>query len=195
MFFKPRFVRETTGGKIAFGADTCITVPECAAENYIKKTVAAKLVNDNPKDKLCKSITFSVGIPETVKKDIEKDYPLSGDREEYVVIVGEETAVYAREECGLLYGLSTLVHLAQSDELTCKIIYDYPVCGVRGYRVYMPGSENIGLFKDMIDLLAYYKYNAIILEVGGAMEYKKHPEINEHWVKFCVRFLRVTVIL
>jgi hexosaminidase len=49
----------------------------------------------------------------------------------------------------------------------------------------MPGSENIGIFKDMIDLIAYYKYNAIILEIGGAMEYKKHPEINEKWVEAC----------
>ena len=31
----------------------------------------------------------------------------------------------------------------------------------------------------MIDLLVYYKYNSIILEIGGAMEYKRHPEINE----------------
>ena len=40
-------------------------------------------------------------------------------------------------------------------------------------------------FKAMIDKLVYYKYNAVIIEVGGAMEYKRHPEINAAWVEFC----------
>lgn len=36
-------------------------------------------------------------------------------------------------------------------------------------------------FYDMVDTIVYYKYNAISLEIGGAMEYKRHPEINEIW--------------
>nr|MBQ4317928.1 family 20 glycosylhydrolase [Clostridia bacterium] len=59
------------------------------------------------------------------------------------------------------------------------------VCPIRGYRVYRPGRENIDEFKKMIDMLIYYKYNSIILEIGGAMEYKNHPEINKSWVEFC----------
>lgn len=34
-------------------------------------------------------------------------------------------------------------------------------------------------------MLVYYRYNTVILEVGGAMEYKRHPEINESWVEYC----------
>ena len=187
MFFNPRLNRELKGGKIVITADTEIVIPEIVAKEYVKKTVAKELCREAVPEgaTLCKKLTFSVGIPAHVKEKIEKQVRVKGNPEEYAVIVGEETFVYATEERCLLYGLSTLVHLIDADELSARLIYDYPVCSVRGYRVYMPGSENIGIFKDMIDLLVYYKYNAIILEIGGAMEYKKHPEINEKWLEFC----------
>ena len=180
MFFNPRLLKEKDGAAFAFTADTEVVIPACAAENYLRSSVAKRLVTDGKGSRACKKLTFIKGIPDELKAEIEKERSVSGDREEYAVVVGEETSVYATEECGFLYGLATLIHLVEGGELTPKLIYDYPVCGVRGYRVYMPGSKNIGLFKDMIDLLAYYKFNAIILEIGGAMEYKKHPEINEH---------------
>ncbi|MBO9610228.1 MAG: family 20 glycosylhydrolase, partial [Paenibacillaceae bacterium] len=31
----------------------------------------------------------------------------------------------------------------------------------------------------------HYHYNTIVLEVGGAMAYESHPEINEGWVRYC----------
>ena len=34
----------------------------------------------------------------------------------------------------------------------------------------------------------HYGYNALVLEIGGAMEYKKHPEINDFWVDYCKEF-------
>ena len=182
MFFTPRFVRDLDSRQVVFTSDTKVSVPGIYAESYIRSTVARKLVKEASDAALiCESLTFAIGIPE----DIRKEVTASGNREEYAIVLGRESAVYATEECGLLFGLATLLQLADIGELTCKLVYDYPVCPVRGYRVYMPGRENIGIFKDMIDLLAYYKYNAIILEIGGAMEYKKHPEINEAWVKFC----------
>jgi hexosaminidase len=49
----------------------------------------------------------------------------------------------------------------------------------------MPGRETFEDFKKMIDFIVYYKYNKIILEIGGAMEYKRHPKINEKWIEFC----------
>jgi len=185
MFFSPRLNRERKGGNIAFTADTEIVIPKIKAADHIKKTVNTQLLSDCNNSTACKKLTFSVGFPDEIKAKIEKHTRMSGNDEEYAVLVGEETFVCAKKEEGLIFGLSTLLHLLDAGELSARLIYDYPVCSVRGYRVYMPGRENIGIFKDMIDLLAYYKYNAIILEIGGAMEYKKHPEINEKWVEAC----------
>lgn len=187
MFFNPRLNRERKGGRIVITAETEVNVPRIIAADYIKKTVNKELVTDIVPEgaTACKKLTFKVGFTDEIKEKIEKHTNISGNSEEYAVLLGEETLVCAKEEKGLLYGLATLVHLADADELSARLIYDYPVCSVRGYRVYMPGRENIGIFKDMIDLIAYYKYNAIILEIGGAMEYKNHPEINEKWVEAC----------
>ena len=187
MFFNPRLNRERKGGRIVFTPETEIVIPKCAASDHIKKTILKELMTESVPEgaTACSKLTFTVGFPEEIKEKICKHTRMSGNDEEYAVLVGEETVVCAKKEEGLIFGLSTLVHLIDAGELSARLIYDYPVCSVRGYRVYMPGRENIGIFKDMIDLLAYYKYNAIILEIGGAMEYKKHPEINEKWVEAC----------
>ena len=186
MFFTPRLNHEKIGGEIYFSPETKINISDSSVSEYIADTVKEKLfVTDGGKGTLCKSITFVLGFTDEIKAEIEKSVKISGNDEEYAVLVGEKTLVCAKNERGLIYGLSTLTHLKLCGELSCRLIYDYPSCSVRGYRVYMPGRENIGIFKEMIDLLAYYKYNSIILEIGGAMEYKKHPEINEHWVRFC----------
>ena len=186
MFFKPRLHQKYSDQVIAITPDTVLDVQAAAPKCYITQTFAKEFKKKAPEGAtVCRKLTLSVGIPKEARAEIEKTQPISGNGEEYVVILGEESFVYATEEQGLLYGLATLIQLKDWNELTECIIYDYPDCPVRGFRVYMPGRENIGIFKDMIDLLTYYKYNAIILEIGGAMEYKKHPEINEKWVEFC----------
>lgn len=63
-----------------------------------------------------------------------------------------------------------------------------PVFPYRGIKVYIPAREEMDYFKEFVDYCAYYGYNRIAIEVGGAMEYKKHPEINEGWVCYCRRF-------
>ncbi len=63
-----------------------------------------------------------------------------------------------------------------------------PVFPYRGIKVYIPAREEMDYFKEFVDYCAYYGYNRIAIEVGGAMEFKKHPEINEGWVSYCRRF-------
>ena len=73
----------------------------------------------------------------------------------------------------------------KAGELKEGVIFDYPDKPVRGYRVFTPGYHETKDFEAMVDMLIEYKYNTIMIEVGGAMEYKKHPIINEEWVKYC----------
>lgn len=186
MFFKPRMHHVYSNTALAITPETQVRVLAEAPTAYITQTVAREFAAPAGEGTLaCRTLTFAVGIPTDLRTAISKQVAVSGNEEEYAVLIGEDTYVYATEEKGLLYGLATLIQLKDWGELTPALLYDYPDCAVRGYRVYMPGRENIGIFKDMLDLLVYYKYNAIVLEIGGAMEYKKHPEINEKWVEFC----------
>ena len=52
-------------------------------------------------------------------------------------------------------------------------------------KVFTPSRENIPFFKKFVDLLVFYRFNTIMIEIGGAMEYRRHPEINLGWVDYC----------
>ena len=105
--------------------------------------------------------------------------------EGYCVSIGREIHIWAENQGGMYFAVSTLRQLRDAGELTPAFIYDYPRSSLRGYRAFIPGRDQIGQFKKMIDLMVYYKYNVLMLEIGGAMEYKRHPEINEKWEEYC----------
>lgn len=184
MFFKTRFYKQLDTKSLVFTSDTRISISECIHKNYIESTFKEKVTEVAKEGELiCDSITFTVGFP----KELE-DYlgdKISENSEQYAVILGKESYVFAKDAKALIFGLSTIRHLRTSGELCPSVIYDYPLCAQRGYRVYLPGPERIKEFKECVDFLAYYKYNSMILEIGGAMEYERHPRINEKWEEFC----------
>ena len=55
-------------------------------------------------------------------------------------------------------------------------------------KLYLPPKDGLDAFYRIVDMLLYYRYNTVILEVGGAMEYKRHPEINESWESIAVKW-------
>lgn len=83
-----------------------------------------------------------------------------------------------------IYAAVTLRQMSEFDELYTGVLTDSPDCEFRGYRVFLPGRKSFKEFFDMVDFIVEYKYNHISIEVGGAMEYKRHPEINEKWAEF-----------
>ena len=184
MFFKTRFYKQLDTKSLVFTSDTRISISECIHKNYIESTFKEKVTEAAKEGELiCDSITFAVGFP----KELE-DYlgdKISENSEQYAVILGKESYVFAKDAKALIFGLSTIRHLRTSGELCPSVIYDYPLCAQRGYRVYLPGPERIKEFKECVDFLAYYKYNSMILEIGGAMAYERHPKINEKWEEFC----------
>lgn len=108
--------------------------------------------------------------------------------ESYVVSISEKDKkieLYSPTRRGLIFAVSTLRQLIEAGKVCDMLIFDSPDKGIRGYRMYTPGEAQIDDFKSLIDTLIYYKYNSVIIEVGGAMEYERHPEINKRWVEFC----------
>lgn len=89
---------------------------------------------------------------------------------------------------GAYYGVQTLAQLlsaSNGESLPLVTIRDWPACPIRAAHVYMPPREHLDFFIGFLDVLARYRYNALMLEVGGGMEYERHPEINEGWRRFC----------
>ena len=107
--------------------------------------------------------------------------------DEAFVIKAEDNnvVVYADDDSGVRCGLMTFLRML--DRKSCfnyTYIYDYPFSSFRGVKIFMPGKDEIQDYKDFIDMMMFYRSNTVMIEVGGAMEYKRHPEINEGWEEF-----------
>ena len=102
-------------------------------------------------------------------------------------VTKESITVYANHLRGYLYGACTL-----RTHYRCGIreglVYNVPLVQFRAVKMYLPAAEKIDEFYYMVDMFMAYGYNALVLEVGGAMEYKNHPEINDYWVEHCEIF-------
>ena len=179
-----KFVKRISENKMYLGEELAVTVPECFCADYLKSSLSGARGTEK-NGKAIEKIVFSLGIPDSFIEEAAKVGKSSDSYEAYALKIGSTTEVYARTPDGFLRAFSTIVRLADDGELTELSIYDYPASPERGYRCYLPGRKTMKDFLKMVDFLVYYKYNAIILEIGGAMEYERHPKINEKWVEFC----------
>ncbi len=106
--------------------------------------------------------------------------------EGYGISIRDTAEIRARSLRGFIYAAATVSQLVGKDgTLPCCQISDEPYKAVRGVHMYLPPADGIREFCRIIDALAHLKYNTLILEIGGGMEYKRHPEINDAWRKFC----------
>lgn len=179
MYFEFRYVK-TKGEAFAISsAFDIVSEKACYAKNYLEEKrslfgAAGRKMK----------IELHFGYSNELKSAIGPAF--CNDDEGYAVCVKEDViSLYGKTDRGLIYAAVTLYQLVEAGELREGVIFDYPDKAVRGYRVFTPGINEIKEFEAMIDMLVYYKYNTVMIEVGGAMEYKKHPIINEKWVEYC----------
>ncbi len=169
MFFEPQYWEK--------GAPLFINIKACVEGAGYAKEVAEKLIAElGTAEGSIRKIRFVRGLPEGAR--------VAGE-EAYALLIGETEAVlYGMSERAEIYAAETLLQMANHEGIVGGRLEDAPDCAFRGYRVYLPGRSAFDDFKKMVDTIVYYKYNHISLEVGGAMEYKRHPKINEKWLEF-----------
>jgi len=98
---------------------------------------------------------------------------------------GNKIKITGNGRSGVVYGLTSLIKYYGPGGFGAIDVSEAPRLPFRGVQLYMPPKGNIEGFKRVIDMLAYLKHNTLILEVGGGMEYKRHPEINQNWERLC----------
>lgn len=134
-------------------------------------------------------ITFIRGINNNlinlINKELNNCY--IKNEEGYAIQTFSDTIfVYSPSDRGLFYGAIEICKMIeQSNKIEEMLIYEYPILPQRGLKVYLPGEDDLDYFKKVVDMLCYYKFNTIMIEIGGAMEYKSHPEINANWIEYC----------
>ncbi|MDD6236810.1 MAG: family 20 glycosylhydrolase [Clostridiales bacterium] len=105
-----------------------------------------------------------------------------------ILIEENEIVAYSNTLCGLIYAAWALVDWCQDGIWRHGLIYCTPKCDFRGLKIFLPAPEELVYFHEVVDTALSLRCNTVILEVGGAMEYKHHPEINEGWVEYA-RFM------
>jgi len=106
----------------------------------------------------------------------------------YLLHVGGSGAVVAgRDYRGALYGVSSFVQLVhrwgkQSVAVRQATVRDWPFLAVRWVHLYLPGRDQLAFAERYLrDFLLRYKFNGLVLELGGGMRLESHPEISVGW--------------
>lgn len=86
----------------------------------------------------------------------------------------------------LLYASARLLQLSGREGIRFCHLKDAPAMPLRGVHFALPARDKIDFVKRMVrDVFMPMGYNTVFIEVAGAMEYKKHPRINEKWKEAC----------
>ncbi len=116
------------------------------------------------------------------------DSPVKYGKESYIIEICDTVTVYYTSEITKLYGAYAIKRMYTKVGLAKGVVYNTPRVEFRCVRCYLPSKDGLDDFLKFIDMLIAFGHNSIMLEIGGAMEYKRHPEINEGWVEYCKIF-------
>ena len=159
-------------------------------------------ISEEPIIKIVSSISSGKGGSKIIFKKLDdecfnyitsifKDAELYG-KESYAVHIKNDIIIYYTASITKLYALYAIKRHYTKDGIKQGVIYNTPKVDFRCFKSYLPPKHGIDSFKKFIDMLIAFGHNSIMIEVGGAMEYKRHPEISEGWVEYCDIFNEFT---
>ncbi len=171
-----------------FLAEATIVVPAGDAKVQYPGRLLAELIADQF------GVTVPVAVAEApagrlpIRVAIGSEPGVPDKDEGYLLRVEATGAVLAgHDHRGALYAVSSFIQLVspwghQSAFAREASLRDWPALPIRWVHLYLPGRDQLGFARRYLrDFLLRYKYNGIVLEVGGAMRLETHPEISAGW--------------
>ncbi len=103
-----------------------------------------------------------------------------------LAITPDGATAMGADQRGLLYAAATIIQLVRRTTdgpvLLGANIRDWPFMSIRYVHIFLPGPDDMPLFRRYVrDVLLRYKFNGMILEVGGGVRLTSHPEIAPAW--------------
>ena len=167
-YYKKANGRVTLSGKTV--GNSGIAAQKIATVKGGDKTVAFYPVNDEARA--------------LVRSSFDVDFSENG--ESYVISASEDgVKIYADTDRAKLYAAYSLAARLEGNSLECCTVYSTPRVPHRSVRIFLPPKSELSFFYGYLDTLVELGYNSILLEIGGAMEFKSHPEINATWKEYC----------
>ena len=152
---------------------------ESVGTDGVTKEIIASLcggdavVEFKPVDSFARTLVYERFNKEYVEND-----------EGFIIVVDESVTVYADNGRARLYAACAIEDMYDG-RLQRGVWWSYPLCAHRSLRIFLPPKNEIAYFCTLIDQMVHLGYNALLLEICGAMEFKNHPEINRAWVDYC----------
>lgn len=205
IFPRPHEMTES-GRPFVLSEETGIILPGAASENDLR--LARFLVEDvsdrygvQPRVRLEDALPESNGfiLMGSINNPLVREYcrlhrpdvsATSPGPEGYFLQSDDHAVVVAgSDDRGAFYGLQSLRQLIEKRDGQLQIqgvqVRDWPDKPFRGIYLYVPGRENLPMFKRFVhDVAAQYKFNTVIIEMNACMRFDNHPELNEGWVEF-----------
>lgn len=176
MFFQPKYYKITDEIGLNISQDVQVCGDVCEETVSIVKE---KLKSCGNGEISC----FCVNIINEIPQKYIKECSELMRRDAFVVEVGKITNIYSNSIAGIMYGASFIREHGKN--LKPMVAYDYPRYDFRGYRIFLPARKNVEKITQLLDFIAEYRCNTLVIELGGALEYKRHPEINSVWEEHC----------
>jgi hypothetical protein len=166
--------------------DAVIVVPEGDRRAQFPGRLLAELIQDH----------FQVVLPVVVGAAPEGKTPITvglgsptdPGPEGYILRVDDAgVSIAGSDYRGTLYGVSSFVQLVhrwghRSVAAWKGTVRDWPFLTIRWVHVYLPGRDELPFARRYLrDFLLRYKFNGVVLEVGGGMRLTSHPEISVGW--------------
>jgi len=205
IFPRPHEMTESPG-YFHLNEETPIVVPSAASENDLR---LARLLIDELSDRydMEPRVRHENTLPEgnrfilmgSISNPLVREYcrrrrpDVSADNpgpEGYFLQATEGAIVVAgSDDRGAFYGLQSLRQLITKRDAKLQVqgvqVRDWPDKPFRGVYLYVPGRDNIPMFKRFVrDVMAPCKFNTLVMEMNACMRFDSHPELNEGWVEF-----------
>ena len=173
-----------TGPTVALGENTLTSV-EAEYDAVIYKEILRKVCSKGGGI----ALKFECLTQEIFKKfTVCIENPVKYGDEGYIVDISDEITIYHTAEISKIYALNAIIRNCDGNRIKRGIIYNTPKLPFRCVLTHLPSKEVIPEYKKFIDMMLAFGHNTLMVEVHGAMEYKRHPEINEGWVEYCKFF-------
>ena len=164
--------KQNYGGKVKLSG-------KCSGTFGLTKQIISELTGGNADVEFRKIDDTAKAL---VKEKLKQEY--KENPEGYIINIGESVTVYADTDRAAMYAAYSL-KAKYDDGIEMGLSYSYPAVPHRSVRIFLPPKSELSYFKKFVDMLVQLGYNAILLEIGGAMEFKHHPEINSTWAEYC----------
>ena len=93
----------------------------------------------------------------------------------YIIISeGDSLTALSATKAGLYFAAGAIKRYMLTGGIPDGSIYNTPCAPFRGLKLYIPAREDIQSFYEIVELCGFFGFNTVMMEVGGAMEYKLH---------------------